>query len=79
MQKQKRLWIDLRKLRIQRQWLQCESAEKLGISRSYLSAVENGKRAISMNLMEAIINVFNVKYEDFSKYDVSNEREHTFK
>jgi len=76
MEKQKRLWIDLKKLRIQRQWLQQESADKLGISRSYLSAVENGKRPISMNMMEAIINAFNVKYDDFIKYDVSYEREH---
>jgi len=78
MHKQRRPWINLRKLRIERQWLQSESAEKLGVSRSYLSAVENGKRAISINMMEAIISVFNVKYEDFSKDDVSGEREHTF-
>jgi len=63
----KRLWIDVRGLRNDREWTQREVADKLGVSRSYLSAVENGKRNISMTMLEAIIRVFNVRYEDFAK------------
>lgn len=70
MQSKNRLWIDIRKLRQDRGWLQREAAEKLGVTRSYISAVENGKRGISMSIMEAIIRIFDVKYEDFEKkYD----------
>jgi len=66
MLKRSKMWIDLKKLRTERGWIQDETAEKLGISRSHLSAVENGKRGISINIMTAIISVFNVKYEDFN-------------
>jgi len=65
MQKQMIVWIDIKKLRTDRGWLQWETAEKLGITRAHLSAVEHGKRNISMKLMTAIIRIFNVKYEDF--------------
>jgi DNA-binding XRE family transcriptional regulator len=57
--------INLKKLREERGWLQKEAAEELGFSRSYLVDVENGKKGISINMMNAIIRIFNVKYEDF--------------
>jgi transcriptional regulator with XRE-family HTH domain len=59
--------IDLKKLRTNRGWPQWKTAEELGVSREYISAVENGKRGISMSMMKAIIQVFGVKYEDFYK------------
>jgi len=62
---QNKLWIDIKKLRIDHGWLQSETTEKLGISRSHLSAIENGKRGISINVMAAITRVFNVKLENF--------------
>jgi len=65
MQKTK-FYIDIKKLRTDRGWIQSEAAEMLGITRAHLSAVENGNRGISMNVMAAIIQVFNVKYEDFT-------------
>ncbi len=65
MKKKRQARIDLRKLREERGWLQWEAAEMLGISRSYLSGVENNKRGISLPLMESIIRVFGIKYEDF--------------
>jgi DNA-binding XRE family transcriptional regulator len=58
-------WIDVRSLRLKHGWLQSQAAERLGISREYLSAIENGKRGISLHMMEAIMQVFDVKYEDF--------------
>ena len=60
-----KLWIDVRKLRTERGWLQRETAEKLGVTRSHLSAVENGKRSISTKMITAIIRVFGVNVEDF--------------
>jgi len=65
MQNKNKLWIDIRKLRQDRGWLQRETAKKLGVTRAYISSVENGRRGISMNMMLAIIRVFDVKYEDF--------------
>lgn len=62
---QNRAWIDLRKLRKERSWIQADTAEKLGVTREHLSAVENGRRGISMKMMATIIQVFGVKYEDF--------------
>ncbi len=64
-ERQRKAWIDLRKLRLERGWLQWKAAEKLGVTRAYLSALENGRRGISMNVMEAVIRVFGVNYEDF--------------
>jgi transcriptional regulator with XRE-family HTH domain len=65
--KKHKLWIDIKTLREERDWTQEETADKLGFSRSYLSSVENGKRNVSIQMMEAIIRVFNVKYDDFRK------------
>jgi len=69
MQKQVKVWIDVKKMRTDRGWLQWETADKLGITRPHLSAIEHGKKSISMKLMTAIIKVFNVKYEDFNIND----------
>jgi transcriptional regulator with XRE-family HTH domain len=57
--------MDLRKLRKEHGLTQSKAAEKLGVSREHLSALENGRRGISMQMMAAIIHVFGVKYEDF--------------
>jgi len=62
---EKKAWIDVRKLRAARAWRQSETAEALGVTRAYLSAMENGKRGISLNMMMAIMRVFDVKFEDF--------------
>jgi transcriptional regulator with XRE-family HTH domain len=59
--------INVKKLREERGWLQQESADRLGFSRSYLSDVESGRYGISFKMMNAIIRVFKVKYEDFYK------------
>ena len=64
-----RLQIDLKNLRKKRGWQQWQAAEKLGFCRSYIAMVENGRQGISINMMNAIIRVFGVKYEDFYKED----------
>ena len=58
-------WIDLKKLRREKDWTQEDAGAKLGFTRCYVSAVETGKRNISLKMMQKIIKVFNVKYEDF--------------
>ena len=68
---QQKPWIDLKKLREARGWQQSRAAEKLGFARSYLALVENGKQGISINMVNAIMRVFDVKYEDF--YRESND------
>jgi transcriptional regulator with XRE-family HTH domain len=62
---QKKAWIDLRKLRTEHGLIQEEASEKMGVTRAYLSAIENGRRDFSLRMIQAIIRVFNVKYEDF--------------
>jgi len=59
--------IDLRGLRQERGWTQLQTSRKLGFCRSYISAVENGKQGFSVGMMNAIIRVFKVKYDDFYK------------
>ncbi|MDR0197398.1 MAG: helix-turn-helix transcriptional regulator [Oscillospiraceae bacterium] len=68
MQEKMVFWIDVRKLRQERGWRQNEAARKLGVSRSYLSAVENGGRYVSMNMMAALMRVFDINYDDFHKF-----------
>ena len=65
MLKQERLWIDMKKLRQERRWRQKDAAEKLGVNRSHLSAVENGKCSISPKMAMAIMRVYDVRLYDF--------------
>ncbi len=64
-EKRKKPWIDVKALRASRGWAQWKAAEHLKISRTYLSYLENGKCGFSVKVVEAIINVFDVTYEDF--------------
>ncbi len=64
-QQKRKAWIDVKALRKSRGWLQREAAEKLGIARAHLSVIENNKCGLSVEMMDAIIRVFGVKYEDF--------------
>ncbi len=61
----RKAWIDVRALRVSRGWIQDETAKKLGIARSHLSAIENNKCGITIQTMDAFIRVFGLKYEDF--------------
>jgi len=58
-------YINLKKLREDRNWTQLQAAKELGFCRSYISAVENRKQGVSTEMLNAIIRVFNVRYEDF--------------
>jgi DNA-binding XRE family transcriptional regulator len=59
--------INLKKLREAQNWTQWQAAEELGFCRSYITMVENGRQGLSVKMMNAIIRVFGVQYEDFYK------------
>jgi len=65
-------WIDLKSLRKERSWTQMQTAAALGFCRSYISSVESGAQGFSVEMVNAIIREFNVRYEDF--YDIESIR-----
>ncbi len=54
----------IRVLRAERGWSQAELAEKVGVSRNSINAVENGKFDPSLPLAFDIVEVFGLKIED---------------
>lgn len=54
----------LRVLRAERGWSQAELADRLGVSRQSINAVETGKYDPSLPLAFAIARVFGLKIED---------------
>jgi len=58
-------YIDLKALRKAKGWSQLETSERLGFCRSYYTDVENERQGISKTMMRAIIQVFQVAYDDF--------------
>jgi putative transcriptional regulator len=56
-------------LRAERDWSQAELAERLGVSRQTINAVETGKYDPSLTLAFAIAQLFNATIEDVFKPD----------
>ena len=54
----------IRVLRAERRWSQAELAERVGVSRQAVNAVETGKHVPSLTLAFAIAEAFDVKIED---------------
>ena len=54
----------LRVLRAERRWSQAELAERLGVSRQTVNAIETGKYDPSLPLAFSIARVFTLKIED---------------
>ncbi len=48
----------LRVLRRRRGWTQLQLGEKLGLDRGYISDIENGKRNVSLEVLEIIATGF---------------------
>lgn len=48
----------LRILRQRRAWTQLQLGEKLGLDRGYISDIENGKRNVSLEVLEIIATGF---------------------
>lgn len=55
----------LRGFRGKMEWTQQELAEKLGTTQNCISAMESGKRPISMNMAKRLETVFNISYKVF--------------
>ena len=64
-----RKWLKV--LRVGIGWTQQEAGQRLGISQTMYSAIENGtrKKELSLKLMEDISVVFGVSYEEIVKYE----------
>ena len=55
---------DLRERRAERDWSQCELAERLGVSRQTINAIETGKYDPSLELAFRIAKLFKARVED---------------
>ena len=55
----------IKNLRKEEKMSQEELASKLGISRSYLTKIENGQRGLSIEIMQKLCKVFNITMEEF--------------
>jgi len=53
----------LRVLRAERRWSQAELAERVGVSRQAINAVETGKHDPSLNLAFALAGAFEMRIE----------------
>ena len=54
----------IRVLRAEKGWSQAELAEKVGVSRNSINAVENGKFDPSLPLAFKIVDLFGLRIED---------------
>jgi putative transcriptional regulator len=55
---------NLRVLRAENDWSQAELAQKLGVSRQTINAIETGKQVPSLNLAFALSDTFGKRVED---------------
>lgn len=53
------------RLRKEKRWSQEVFANEAGIDRRYMSDIENGKRKISIDILERICNKFGLKISEF--------------
>ena len=60
---------ELRVLRTEREWSQGELAERLGVSRQTVNALETGKYDPSLPLAFKIARLFGKRIEDVFEYD----------
>jgi transcriptional regulator with XRE-family HTH domain len=57
----------LKRLRLQRNWSQEDCAEKCGLHRTYLGAVERGERNITLATLDDIAGAFGASILEFLK------------
>jgi putative transcriptional regulator len=58
---------DLKERRAEREWSQADLAERLGVSRQTINAIETGKYDPSLELAFKIAKLFKVRIEDLFK------------
>jgi transcriptional regulator with XRE-family HTH domain len=55
---------NLKRLRLQRNWSQEDCAEKCGLHRTYIGAVERGERNITLATLDGIAAAFGVSVQE---------------
>lgn len=65
----KNLGQNIKKYRTAKNLSQNVLAEKLGLSREYISRVENGQRYISLKKLFLIADILEVKFSDLINFD----------
>ena len=65
----------LRVLRAERKWSQAEVAERLGVSRQTVNAVETEKYEPSISLAFKMAHLFNTRIEDIFQSNVNSNSE----
>ena len=68
-----KLGIFLRKLRLDNNEIMKDMAKKLGVSPSFLSAVENGKKKMPDTWLDSIINLYDLDEEKQNELMISIE------
>lgn len=60
-----KIGAQLKELRVSRGWRQVEVADKVGLSRSQISNIESGKRALTLSTLKRFCEVFNIDISYF--------------
>ena len=60
---------NIRKLRKSKKWSQADLSLKVGMHRSYIGAIENGKKNISLIKLSRLAKVFEVKVQEIILVD----------
>jgi len=63
----------LKVLRAERDWSQAELAERLGVSRQTVNALETGKYDPSLPLTFKIAHIFQLSIEEIFQYDPASD------
>ncbi|MDO4604568.1 MAG: helix-turn-helix transcriptional regulator [Helcococcus sp.] len=60
--------VFLRKLRLDKNEIMKDMAKNLGVSSSFLSAVENGKKRMPSNWFESISNIYDLNEDELDEF-----------
>ena len=60
-------------LRAERGWSQNDLAQKVGVTRQTIAAIEKGKYSLSLQLAYQIAEIFECKLEDVFQYDYKHD------
>lgn len=66
----KKIGKQLKELRLSRGWRQVEVAEKVGLSRSAISNIEAGKRALTLSTLKRFCEIYHI---DVSFFEIETE------
>jgi len=66
-QTSKKLGANIKKIRTKKKMTQGDICRKLDMDRSYMSAIESGKKNITLAILEKLANALNVSVSDLLK------------